>query len=738
MNTNKKKSFKPKAHILRLLGEELIKSPVMAIYELIKNSYDADAKVCDVKFQNVENIDEGVIQIEDDGVGIEEEVLENVWLEPGTDHRKPINEEGEREIKRSPIYHRVPVGEKGIGRFAVHKLGDKIKLITRPTKIILNEANEIVSNELLNYELELEIDWKKFSQENYLDDVKVEWIKKEDKEDFYFEDRHGTVILISGLKEVWTRGMSRQLKRSTLSMLSPKADQTNFKIELDFGNNWLADYPDTNEILVQAPYQMTAFLDDSYNFDFEYSYEPLNNADLGSRKIKDNESFNKSVKGEIKPFYRAYLEQKEYDKETIKEKIKEFDDNGIPFGSLMIELYSFDLDSRSLKDTSSTPDLIKKVLKDHAGIRVFKDDLRIYDYGEPGDDWLGLDLKRVQRKEWFSNNQNIGFIYLNSENSSSLVEKTNREGFIHNEVFDHFKIVIDYILTQFKAERLKDSQKWRRYNKKGSTDSVKDELSKFREIINSTDLNNEEKKAALLKEAEKVEKIYEEKQETLLLPAGVGMTASVALHEIDKLVPRMEETVKSTPIQEILIKDQVDELKQYVNGVLSLIKKGGDRPMVINDAINEAIRNYKIKLLDRKIEVEVSTEDQVDKIKCDKRYFVTMLMNIIDNSIYWIDTVYRDFKGILIKTVVRNGFLQIVIADNGPGFKDDIEDIVRPFHTRKEDGIGLGMYLVDTIMMKYGKLMIYNSPADMDEELIPDNYKGAIVELVFNKTEILS
>lgn len=65
----KEKHFNPKAHILTLLGEELIKNPVMAIYELVKNSYDADSKKVDVYFRDVENVENASIIIEDDGIG---------------------------------------------------------------------------------------------------------------------------------------------------------------------------------------------------------------------------------------------------------------------------------------------------------------------------------------------------------------------------------------------------------------------------------------------------------------------------------------------------------------------------------------------------------------------------------------------------------------------------------------------------------------------------------------------
>lgn len=127
----KEKHFNPKAHILTLLGEELIKSPVMAIYELVKNSYDADSKKVNVYFRDIENTEEAAIIIEDDGTGMTNEIIEDVWLEPGSDYRKPVNSEtGLREFTKSPLFGRVPMGEKGVGRFAVHKLSSRILLIT--------------------------------------------------------------------------------------------------------------------------------------------------------------------------------------------------------------------------------------------------------------------------------------------------------------------------------------------------------------------------------------------------------------------------------------------------------------------------------------------------------------------------------------------------------------------------------------------------------------------------------
>ncbi|WP_374174684.1 ATP-binding protein [Flavobacterium tructae] len=735
----KEKHFNPKAHILTLLGNELIKSPVMAIYELVKNSYDADANKVDVRFIDIEDVDKGVIIIEDDGIGMTSEILEDVWLEPGSDFRKPIDKQtGLRKIIKSPIFERVPMGEKGVGRFAVHKLGSQIYLVTRPLLIKLKEdSREIESQQLADYEIQLYINWKDFSQSKHLSDVPIKWKIKKDIEDFRFKEKSGTYIRLSGLKESWTKGMARDLKGQAISMLSPKIKKDSFKINLNFDNQWLVDFPSVNKILEEAPYKITALIDSSFNLTFEYEFNLKNNSTIGKRVILEDPKYDINIKGGIRPDFRKYLEKKEYEKDTIEKLLLDFDKKELPFGDLFFEFYSFDLDPISIRDYCSDSKVLKEIIKSHSGIKVFKGDLRVYDYGEPNDDWLGLDLERVQNKDWFSNNQNIGYIYLDPEKSSCLIEKTNREGFIKNDEFDLFYIVLKYILTEFKSTRLVDRNKWLRFNQKNNDKFFDEKIQGFKLIIDSTTFNDGEKKKKLIEEAEKLEKKYEEDTQNLLIPAGVGMTASVALHEIEKLVPRMEETVKSEPIKKQIIIDQVNELKEYTEGILSVLRKGGNKPINIKESIDKAFNNYKTKFNDRKIDVKISIDTNCSTINCDKRFLITMLMNVLDNSIHWLDTVYKDNKSIYIKVSKdeRSNSTSIIIADNGPGFKDDISLLIRPFFTRKSDGIGIGMYLIDTIMMKYGKLDVVFNKETLQDLKIPEIYDGAVVKLTFNKNQ---
>lgn len=737
MEILKEKQFKPKAHILTLLGEELIKDPVLAIYELVKNSYDADAQKVNVFFRDIEDIDRAAIIVEDDGVGMTEDVIENVWLEPGTDFRKPYDmKTGKRQTTHSIKHRRIPVGEKGIGRFAVHKLASKILLITRPLITRVNEKDSTeIESKLADYEIQLFIDWKDFVQSKYLSDVPIKWKVKKDIETFRFKDRCGTYIHLSGLKEEWTKGMARKLKGQIMSMVSPKMNQDDFSINLTFNNKWLIDFPSVDKILDDAPYKITALIDSEYNFDYEYHFKLSNNPQIGERLIKNDKRFSKNIKGLIRAVYERSLLQSEYEKEKIIELLEKFDTSNLPFGGLLFEFYSFDLDGQSIKDYAQEINVIKNVLKAHAGIKVFKGDMRIYDYGEPGNDWLGLDLKRIQNKEWFSNNQNIGYVYLEPQNSSNLIEKTNREGFINNDTYKLFLIVLEYILTEFKATRSTDRTKWLALNQSSAKDTFDKRIRNFESIINDVTLKEEERKELLIKEAKTLEEKYEEDKKTLLIPAGVGMTASVALHEIEKLVPRMEETVKSRPFNLGLISEQVDELKHYTNSVISVLRKGGVKSVDLRDAVEKAFDNFQSILKNRNITYSISIDENAKIINCDKRFLITMIMNVIDNSAYWLNTIYADKKEIYLKAFRKENSIHVIIADNGPGFKDDVSDIVRPFFSRKSDGIGIGLYLVDTIMLQYGKFRIVNDESDLNAYDFPESFSGATIELLFNKNQ---
>jgi hypothetical protein len=122
--TTKTKPFRANAHLLKLLGDELIGDDRLAVFELVKNSYDADATVVDVTL-NLKEEQSNIIVWDKDGNGMDENTILTKWMEIGTDSKRNQNK------IRSKKFDRLPLGEKGIGRLAVHKLGTKLIVNTK-------------------------------------------------------------------------------------------------------------------------------------------------------------------------------------------------------------------------------------------------------------------------------------------------------------------------------------------------------------------------------------------------------------------------------------------------------------------------------------------------------------------------------------------------------------------------------------------------------------------------------
>lgn len=145
-------ALRPRARIMRTLGDELISSEVVAVIELVKNAYDADTTRVLVRFREPLKPGSGGIDIIDDGHGMSLDTVLNAWVEPATPYR--------RRATRSEELHRHVLAEKGIGRFAASRLADDLDLVTRRT-------GEDVETMVV-------FDWRLFdNDEAYLDEIEV-------------------------------------------------------------------------------------------------------------------------------------------------------------------------------------------------------------------------------------------------------------------------------------------------------------------------------------------------------------------------------------------------------------------------------------------------------------------------------------------------------------------------------------------------------------------------------------
>lgn len=256
--------FKPKAQLLLQLGEQLIKSESVAILELIKNSYDADASTVIISMNDIDNPSVGTIEITDNGSGMDFYTVKNIWMEPGNTHKKDIVENSSRSR-----LGRLPIGEKGIGRFGVHKLGKKIEMITRAKGC---------------QEIYVSIDWNTFDNAEYLEDVEV---VIEEREPQYFKGYStGTRLFITDLSNSWTRGMLRKVYRAITSLSSPFESINEFKVKFKTNKKeWIEGLLDFAEIKQYALYTGHIEIEDKYITKLIYNFSPFDSmAGLNSRQ----------------------------------------------------------------------------------------------------------------------------------------------------------------------------------------------------------------------------------------------------------------------------------------------------------------------------------------------------------------------------------------------------------------------------------------------------------------------
>ena len=215
-------SFKSRARLMPQIGDQLIKNESIALLELVKNAYDADAPDVLVEMWDVDKPKKGKIIVKDTGDGMDLSIVENSWMEIGTDNKKNLLEEYILNNKKS-VLGRLPMGEKGIGRFGVHKLGNKIILVTR-----MQGKKEVV----------VKIDWTEFEKFDYLEQVPITVIEREPE--YFTGQQKGTYIEITELKNVWTRGKLRDVYRSIMSLQSPFESIQSFNVVFETNHKeWL-------------------------------------------------------------------------------------------------------------------------------------------------------------------------------------------------------------------------------------------------------------------------------------------------------------------------------------------------------------------------------------------------------------------------------------------------------------------------------------------------------------------
>lgn len=790
----KKVPFTVSARTARLIGRENIASSKGAIVELVKNCYDADSPLAiiyfkrqidmvkEIKIVNNEEveiekkIDNSELFIIDSGEGMTERIIRKHWMTIGTN-----NKESDFFTKSG----RVKAGAKGIGRFALDKLGDKCEMITKFNPNVHEDINE----EGLKTDFEAyqwEVDWRDFEgegktidqveailfgakeldlKEYILSEIQDENIRQIIKNE---EFKHGTIFKISHLRDNWEDYYVNEVFRD-LEVLIPPKEINPFKIFLLSKENTDKYGEIIGSICDDYDYKVSAVANDNQKisitiyrneyivdtippnfFKREFAQKfPYTKKDFDNGSWKEETTFNKLIEGYAK---------------------KDEDNTFSKIGNFQFDFYF-------MKKSYATEDLTKFFyrkfvsrdrkdwLDKFGGVKLFRDEFRVRPYGEVNNsafDWLGLGSRQakspasIAKKDggWKVPPDNVaGAINITRVGNLDFQDKSSREGLQENKTFLIFKKIILAIIEKFEEDRAKiasemklfyeeidDNSKSKKYADDLAKKILEEERKKKEQQSGENEsLNSEEKidsdKVLLSKRLEdKNEEIENLKDEQKLLRgmASSGIVVASFSHDlskisqnlnsrIDKLRKVLDNYIKEEDLAGLedrknpfyileRIKKQDVKLQNWLHFSLGVARKDKRKrkSLKFKSYFNLLKEDWETIFNNRGIKFNITGVEnlsmRVYEIDIDS-IFNNLLINTINA---FIESQNDNERNIQVKVYDSDNELFIDYIDNGPGLSDDIvnhEKIFEPMfttnlnkHTGEEEGTGLGMWIVKSII----------------------------------------
>lgn len=396
-----------------------------------------------------------------------------------------------------------------------------------------------------------------------------------------------------------------------------------------------------------------------------------------------------------------------------------FDERGTACGSFKFGFYVFDFSSQSPMKFRLDKAEDKKILKEHR-IYLYRDGIRVYPYGDPEDDWLGIDTARgtISAGAFLSNDQVVGYVNISQKDNPDLKDKTNREGLI--EQGDATGDFIALIQTFLSYIRKKPYSQYRLglENKKShdilKTEQIQKDFNELKAAI-----PDNKKAQDIIARAEKEYKAERQyliqRAETTEELAGVGLSVETASHDImgimGKVFANLDGLLKDLMNSDDIDKDELLKELQSIRGGMSFIEaqlkdiqllfkssKQRRKSIRIRDIIEKVERIYKRQLTKADIKLTIRAVGSPLIAKTTDAVLLQLLLNLIDNAIYWLMQISTKDKKIEI--VLDGNKCQMIFADNGPGVsKDDAPYIFEPFYSGKgEEGRGLGLYIARQLL----------------------------------------
>lgn len=553
------------------------------------------------------------------------------------------------------------LGEKGVGRFAADKLARHLEIVTR-TSGSVDETRAV-------------IDWDRFdTPELLLSEVQNRW----EVVPAVAIPQHGTLLNMTGLRCIWTERMFRRLCIRLSRLLSPFRDGDPFAIRIEsdefpqYSGELRADF------LGRCPYRIEAVFDGLQTISLAINGRP-----------------------------------------PVQQRWNGHGD--LACGPLRVRLHVFDLEADALARIGPRQE-VRAWLREWTGVCIYRDGFRVWPYGEPHDDWLRLDQRRVNNPvEHISNNQVIGFIEIGRDANPELKDQTNREGLIHNRAYDDLRRLVYFVVQALEAERQSIRHPARRHPAVQVEDadqrlSLADEVGAIAGRVGGEDGRALREIQRQLEQAAAQEQVRE--QELIVgysSLAAVGQMAEGLL----QVIPHEMHTVNAelNRLQGILGKKKIPEATDAIEEIqsslaclqdyhrLMLAASGNAERRRAIDIVAEvrSYREFARPVLDAAgvdIEVNASSHD-VFRAEMRPENFTCVLQILTANSIDWLRGVPD--PRIEVKVSEHEDGCQIIFKDSGPGVSPDIAPFIfDPLFSRKEGGRGMGLTIARQLIIAHG------------------------------------
>ncbi len=661
--------FRFSVAILKRLGEELNPNFDHGVIELVKNSYDANARSCTVELEETSEPG-GTVRITDNGDGLTLKQIRDGWFVLGASDKDP---------EKTTRLGRKTVGSKGLGRLAALRMGRLARLTTR-------------ARSHPGVERIVEIDWDLFDEAKLVEDVSIEIKTRKTS-----KKSPGTTIELEGVRSKIGRVGVRRLARAMLLLADPfgEADQTSFKPRLKS-----PEYTDLAKLVDQNYFQEAEF----------HLCARVDEEGIASAEVVD-------WKGN--PIYEAAHED-------LKGESSE-EPYGCPPAQL--DLWVYILSRKKFDLRLATIDEVKRWLTEFGGVHVYHNGIRVEPYGNPGNDWLDMNLLRAKNPELRpSTSTSIGRLQVEGSDAL-LTQKTDRAGFIETEGFAALRTLGQDALEWMARRRVRDRDKRRvaeRSVAPSKTDKAREQAQKAIGRLPRQSRKIAEAAIQRLDTAHRTEVRTLRKEVQLYRTLSTaGITASTFAHESTgsplKIIEQSLATVvrrgrklslefdEKTDSAVGRISKALNTLSVLSGVTLSLVR--ADKRRLMSVSVNKAIKNvfdvFAPLLSQVRIEPDLQLIKGAPKTYGSDAALESVVANLLTNSITALRDRPEGQRTVQVRTDCNEDIVILAFEDNGPGIRDiDLKDIWTPGQTTKSEGTGLGLTIVrDTIADLGGKVI---------------------------------